>query len=282
MEGSSATPAPSNIVKLNVGGTMYVTTMETLSSRGENFFTRLFSSSLSKTYVDGGVFIDRSGVVFEYVLRLLRGNPLSFSNDVPRNVLREELHFFCIPLEAHEEALLLDETPAHQLFSLAQQNNVVMKEAHFFVQNALPFILPLLRAAASSGRSHCVFFLRRSVLMDGRLNYHIPDAGFEYGSSVDFNTSLGIEGGGNGWSWVSREWEEKTSVRSSFQQRQNLEWIMSWAAGGIQKEKSVSDVFALLSHCVKRRENCQFDITTLADARNCSCYFATKTPRSKN
>lgn len=61
-------------VKLNVGGLIYLTTMDTLLSVKDNYFTSLFSGRFQTTQIEDAYFIDRDGIVFRYIL------------DYPRNL----------------------------------------------------------------------------------------------------------------------------------------------------------------------------------------------------
>ena len=70
------------IVYLNVGGTVYTTTSDTLNNDGGGYLSMLVrnqsmegrvKNTLSK---DGNIFIDRNGTLFEYILDFLRNGRL--------------------------------------------------------------------------------------------------------------------------------------------------------------------------------------------------------------
>lgn len=62
----------SSIAKLNVGGTVFLVRKDTLII-GSSFFTVMFGGNMNPgETVDGAIFIDRSGKLFEYVLNYLR------------------------------------------------------------------------------------------------------------------------------------------------------------------------------------------------------------------
>lgn len=80
MQTVCSAPFPSSgVVKLNVGGDTFVTTVETLASNS-GFFQSLSyegNAELSKTAtVDGGYFFDRDGPSFALILGYLRTNCL--------------------------------------------------------------------------------------------------------------------------------------------------------------------------------------------------------------
>lgn len=83
---AEAAPLPhlrSQVVRLNVGGTVYVTTAATLSSRGENFFTALLREHHWTTVLeDGSILVDRNGALFGVVLDFLRTGRLVLPPDV--------------------------------------------------------------------------------------------------------------------------------------------------------------------------------------------------------
>ena len=62
----------SNIIKLNVGGVMYVTTRSTLCQPG-SWFETMFSGKMEPgIQIDGAYFIDRDGEMFRYVINYMR------------------------------------------------------------------------------------------------------------------------------------------------------------------------------------------------------------------
>jgi hypothetical protein len=82
------------IIKLNVGGKIFNTTIKTLS------VSKYFSALIKKHGEDGDIFIDRSGDNFEQVLSLLRDPQHSF----PRN-LEYELDFYQIDYDVDQLSL---------------------------------------------------------------------------------------------------------------------------------------------------------------------------------
>lgn len=63
----------SNIVKLNVGGTVYMTTRSTLTSIPNTIFEGMFSGKfLVKPEEDGTYFLDRDGTHYRYIINYLR------------------------------------------------------------------------------------------------------------------------------------------------------------------------------------------------------------------
>ena len=75
-------PAVPSLLKFCVGGTNYMTTWTTISCRGTNFLTTLcenhYLGKLPCATIDGALFIDRSGLAFEYVLHYLRTGNITF------------------------------------------------------------------------------------------------------------------------------------------------------------------------------------------------------------
>lgn len=62
------------VVKLNVGGTLFATTRQTLSRVPGTFLAELVSDSAieSNLYLDGALFVDRDPQPFRYILGWLR------------------------------------------------------------------------------------------------------------------------------------------------------------------------------------------------------------------
>lgn len=85
------------VVKLNVGGTVYLTTIETLTNRGENMLTALIKHQNPAQMIDGGYFIDRDPLVFRWILLYFRGsNILPLRSSTELWLLREEAEYFAV------------------------------------------------------------------------------------------------------------------------------------------------------------------------------------------
>lgn len=90
-------------VVLNVGGTRYDTSVQTLTSVPHTFFTSMFSGRFDLTLNaddDGAYFIDRDGWRFRYILDYLR-DPTGFELNANvatalRRDLLKEAKFFCV------------------------------------------------------------------------------------------------------------------------------------------------------------------------------------------
>jgi len=94
------------IVKLNVGGTKFTTTSNTLVALKGTFLEVMFSGRFTiETDEEGHVFIDRSGVMFGIVLEYLRNCTLPDSQQERENLLQEILYYqLPIPDELQEAA----------------------------------------------------------------------------------------------------------------------------------------------------------------------------------
>jgi hypothetical protein len=100
----------SEVVRLNVGGVVYVTTEATLRSRGENFFTGLLDRSREWTTGDdgdGALFVDRNGLHFGPILDFMRTGRLVVPPGMDRSAVEEECNFYLIDLPE-------DARPQHQ------------------------------------------------------------------------------------------------------------------------------------------------------------------------
>ena len=70
------------IVKLNVGGVVYLTTRVTLGKYPDSMLGAMFNGSMATGLDENGChFIDRDGDLFKYVLNYLRSSRLSLPND---------------------------------------------------------------------------------------------------------------------------------------------------------------------------------------------------------
>nr|XP_058953323.1 uncharacterized protein LOC131780736 [Pocillopora verrucosa] len=79
----------SKILKLNVGGHMFTTSLETMTKDPGSMLHAMFSSRFdTKPGEDGSYFIDRDGTHFRYILNYLRTGELIVPND---EIIRREL-----------------------------------------------------------------------------------------------------------------------------------------------------------------------------------------------
>lgn len=79
-------------VKLNVGGTVFMSTVDTLTVEKPTFFSAMFSEHFdTQPDEDGEIFIDRDPTHFPIILNHLRGKDMSGHMDALSPVLREDL-----------------------------------------------------------------------------------------------------------------------------------------------------------------------------------------------
>ena len=85
------------LVKLNVGGTVYWTTTDTLSARGDNMLTVMLKHPNPAQMIGDAYFIDRDPVVFRWLMLYFRGsNILPLRNSTDLWLLMEEAEFFSV------------------------------------------------------------------------------------------------------------------------------------------------------------------------------------------
>ncbi|CAM9818933.1 unnamed protein product, partial [Heterosigma akashiwo] len=86
------------IIKLNVGGIKYHTTLQTLTLKTGTMLERMFNSSLDPSMLDdeGCFFIDRDGKAFSTVLNYLRTSELPHRglSEAKKHVLRAEAEYY--------------------------------------------------------------------------------------------------------------------------------------------------------------------------------------------
>jgi len=88
-------------VKLNIGGTKFLTSKSTLSSVGTNFFTKLLSEDMpSSRDEEGCYFIDRNGKTFQILLDFLRTGELIIPPTVNERAVYLEADFYSIDLSS--------------------------------------------------------------------------------------------------------------------------------------------------------------------------------------
>jgi len=82
-----------NIIKLDVGGTRYKTTLNTLLSYPESMLSNMFSGRHKLNIdSDGYSFIDRDGEIFKYIIKFLRDKTLNLdglSDSIIRDIITE-------------------------------------------------------------------------------------------------------------------------------------------------------------------------------------------------
>lgn len=99
------------IVKLNIGGYRYETTVLTITRIKDTFFSTLLSSRLETTKDEqGAYFIDRDGQFFAPILTYLRTNELAIPNSMTIQDVKREAAFYSI-----EPLLSLLEEEEHKL-----------------------------------------------------------------------------------------------------------------------------------------------------------------------
>ncbi|MDA7838903.1 BTB/POZ domain-containing protein [bacterium] len=85
------------LVKLNVGGHVYWTTHDTLTSRGPNMLSSMVRHQNPGALVEDAYFIDRDPETFRWVLNYLRGSrTLPRKQSVEMYLLKEEAEYFAM------------------------------------------------------------------------------------------------------------------------------------------------------------------------------------------
>lgn len=93
---------PEGVIQLNVGGTCYLTTVETLKRDQFSLLAQLLTteglednSKVAKRMSNGAIFIDRDGELFAYILDFLRSGKLLLPENFRELArLREEVQFY--------------------------------------------------------------------------------------------------------------------------------------------------------------------------------------------
>jgi hypothetical protein len=98
LEEAPETTIPKGPITLNIGGTKFTTTISTLTSQPDTFFTAMFSGNFPIiTESDGSIFIDRSPKYFEYILDYLRSNKY-----VTEELTKKELQKILVEAEYYQ------------------------------------------------------------------------------------------------------------------------------------------------------------------------------------
>lgn len=85
------------LVKLNVGGHVYWTTHDTLTSQGPNMLSSMIQHQNPGALIEDAYFIDRDPETFRWILNYLRGSrTLPPKNSVDMYLLKEEAEYFAM------------------------------------------------------------------------------------------------------------------------------------------------------------------------------------------
>lgn len=89
------------VVKLNVGGTLFITTKSTLTSTPGTYFDGMLNPKFKHTNLeDGSYFLDLSPDIFKYVLEILRNPGINVSkfnlDNEKKEILKSQLNFLNI------------------------------------------------------------------------------------------------------------------------------------------------------------------------------------------
>lgn len=86
-----------SVVKLNVGGHIYWTAYDTLTSHGPNMLSAMIRHDNPGQLVEGAYFIDRDPEIFRWILNHLRGSKtLPRKDSVDMYLLKEEAEYFAM------------------------------------------------------------------------------------------------------------------------------------------------------------------------------------------
>lgn len=85
-----------DIIHLNVGGTRFATSRQTLTWVPDSFFTSMLSGRISSLRDEtGAIFVDRDPKMFSLILNFMRTKDIDL-RDVDVSVLRHEAEFYGI------------------------------------------------------------------------------------------------------------------------------------------------------------------------------------------
>ncbi len=90
---------------MNVGGVRYQTSTKTILKYPDSYFAQIYEGrAVVPLDRDGYLFIDRSGVVFRYILEYMRtGRLMKPKNPFDKAVLREDLKFYNINVDRSDQ-----------------------------------------------------------------------------------------------------------------------------------------------------------------------------------
>lgn len=167
------------LVKVNVGGTRYITTRSTLVSKGENFFTVLLDNDEGNGVPclrdeQGYIFIDRDGELFRHVLNYLRTGKLFKPDTLSITQLEYELDFYQIrrgrdkvdnpenDKNTEAESTVTKTKESREFKTFTSILDRWREEASEWFETYKPLILRDMNAAASNGDSSLTMPFNRS------------------------------------------------------------------------------------------------------------------------
>ena len=98
---------PNSVIKLNVGGKEFMTTLGTLRSDRNSMLAKMFSNGANGRVpanqdANGAFFIDRCPKYFSVILNFMRSGQLEKRADIDMNFLRHEAEYFEIEGKMNE------------------------------------------------------------------------------------------------------------------------------------------------------------------------------------
>lgn len=93
----------SRIIRLNIGGKVFETRLETLQKYPDTMLGRMYNSQMK---VEEIPFFDRSSKLFDSILNFYRTAIISKPHDVPQNIWIEELRYWGLPEDDQKEPSL--------------------------------------------------------------------------------------------------------------------------------------------------------------------------------
>ena len=139
----------SDLIYLNVGGTKYTTTRNTLTKYPQSLLGRMFDKECPFKLTfdkENNVFLDRDGEMFKYILRYLRDNRLPPSKKM--SYFETEAEYFCLPIDKmsannENDGKLKEEVANNYIYNTDDRNlEYAIKEAIMNIEYNLKKGLP--------------------------------------------------------------------------------------------------------------------------------------------
>ncbi|KAH9257894.1 hypothetical protein BASA81_003913 [Batrachochytrium salamandrivorans] len=179
----------SNPVKLNVGGSYFSTSVENLTREPNTFFAAMFSGrwDVKLNPKDDAVFLDRSPLVFEFIIDYLRTGEIDLGDLSPKqlNALNKEADFYQIA-----SLLELFQRFAPEVKGTIQLSQVNLCAKHVGKGRSWSYALSLL-AFSPSLQKMKVKLIKGAQVMIGVAPKSILEAGKEYSNCGWYVHALG-------------------------------------------------------------------------------------------